>query len=322
MQTKSLFSLGKLVAPLSLVATVALCLSAPAQAISLGDASNYNVFILGNLNQSNTDIEGKLAVNGDVNLSNFSIGTKLPDNSGNVLIAGGDLNLTNVQVNHGDAVYHGTASLINSTIRGGQIKQDNPIDFNAAGTYLGNLSSSLSKTVANGTTSIYSWGEINLAGKDSKLNVFNLNGTDLAKATSFKLDAPQDSTVVVNISGSDISMGGFDFFFKNIDKQHILYNFYEATNLTSNGLGIKGSVLAPNANFTFHNGHIDGNLIANSLTGQGESHDYLFEGALPDFTPISNEDPISKVPEPATLAGLGLVAATGVGSRRKGNQKV
>ncbi|MBD0363221.1 MAG: PEP-CTERM sorting domain-containing protein, partial [Coleofasciculus sp. C3-bin4] len=49
--------------------------------------------------------------------------------------------------------------------------------------------------------------------------------------------------------------------------------------------------------------------------GGGQSNNFLFKGNLPDPTPTS------KVPEPATLAGLGLVAAAGVVSRRKGKQK-
>src|SRR5690606_23275872 len=44
--------------------------------------------------------------------------------------------------------------------------------------------------------------------------------------------------------------------------------------------GIKGTLLAPNASVNFNNGHIDGSLIVGSITGTGESHNFLFEGSI------------------------------------------
>ncbi|MEC8373915.1 MAG: collagen-binding domain-containing protein, partial [Pseudomonadota bacterium] len=59
----------------------------------------------------------------------------------------------------------------------------------------------------------------------------------------------------------------------NINQRHdglytnnILFNFVDADALSIHTVGVKGSVLAPYAELSFYNGHVDGNVIASSLT--------------------------------------------------------
>ena len=87
------------------------------------------------------------------------------------------------------------------------------------------------------------------------------------------------------------------------DARHILFNYFEATQLSVAGVGISGTVLAPHAATTFNWAQIDGQLITNSLNGTGEVHNQLFGG---DLTAASG----MMVPEPAAplLGGLGLLA--------------
>ena len=50
-------------------------------AVNFGLANQYNVFVFGNMNMSNTDAEGRVAVGGNAVLSNYGIGagiTPLP----------------------------------------------------------------------------------------------------------------------------------------------------------------------------------------------------------------------------------------------------
>ena len=318
MNNQTFSRVRQLVAPLSIAATMVLGISAQANAIDLGIASDYNIFVLGDVNQSNTDSEGKVAIGGNVTLSDFYAGMNLPQdgNNGDVLIVGKNLAFQNGQV-RGNAVYGETGELTNVTLEdGGTLRQDNPIDFAAASQELQALSQFLGGLEATGTPEI-AHGGITLTGSDEDENIFHLNASDLSTASSFNIDVTPGSTVIVNISGNAASLQNFGFNFNDdIDqRQNIIYNFYEAGELSASGIGIQGSILAPFAAFDFNNAQINGNLITASLTGGGQSNNYLFNGDLPD--PISET-----VPEPATLAGLGLVAALGVASRRKGKQKV
>ncbi|MEQ9000247.1 MAG: choice-of-anchor A family protein [Coleofasciculus sp. B1-GNL1-01] len=318
MNTQTFSRIRQLVAPLSIAATMVLGISAQANAIDLGIASDYNIFVLGDVNQSNTDSEGKVAIGGNVKLSDFYAGMELPTdgNNGDVLIVGKNLVFQNGQV-RGNAVYGETGELTNVTLEhGGTLRQDNPIDFAAASQELQALSQFLGGLEATGQTEI-AYGGITLTGSDEDQNVFHLNASDLSNASSFNFNVDSGSTTIVNISGDAASLQNFGFNFNGgIDqRQNVIYNFYEARDLSASGIGIEGSILAPFAAFNFDNGQINGNLITASLTGGGQSNNYLFNGDLPD--PISET-----VPEPATLAGLGLVAALGVASRRKGKRKV
>ncbi len=300
-----------------IVVIMALSISQKANAAGLGVASDYNVFTTGNINQQYTDIEGKLAAGGDVNFVG-SIGNQLATSSGNVVVAGNNLTLSNGQVFNGDAVYGSSANVAsNEGFSNGKLSKGNPIDFNATGDELRSLSKNLASLTPNGKTTVQSWGGIDLTGSDSQFNVFNLDGSAVSKANNFAITSNSGSTVVVNVSGTSVSLQNFGFNISGTNRQNVLYNFYEATNLTASGIGIEGSILAPLANFTFNNAQVNGNVVVASLTGNGESHNYLFQGHLPT---TQNTDQHELVPEPANLVGLGLIAAILGLFRRKSNK--
>jgi len=318
MNSKTYYVWQRVAVPIAV--TLALGISAKANAVELGVASDYNVFVLGDITQKYTDIEGKLAAGGNVNFVG-GLGSRLANNSGNVVVAGQNLTLSNGQVYHGNAVYGGTANVSSNVgFPQGTLSQGNPIDFNAAGEELRSLSQYLATLTPTGQTTVQSWGAINLSGTGTAFNVFNLSGTDVSKTNYFEIKGDANSTILVNISGKDVSLQNFGFNILGTDKQKVIYNFYEATNLTASSIGIQGSILAPLANFKFNNGQVNGNVVVASLTGNGESHNYLFNGDLPSVpktetsynppnTTNNNNPPTpTSVPEPANLPGLGLIA--------------
>ncbi|HEY9650264.1 MAG TPA: choice-of-anchor A family protein [Coleofasciculaceae cyanobacterium] len=313
MQTKTLFRFGQLAAPLSLAATIALGFSNQASAFTLGPAQDFNVFVLGDVLQSNTDVEGRMAVGGNAVLTGYGVGDKLTNSQGtrDDLIVGGKLTYNSGQVFNGNAVYGGTEEIDPQVgFPNGSHYQGTPIDFTVAKQQLFNLSTSLGNLTPTGTTS-FQYGQIALNGAGSGLNVFNVSGTQLSTANSLSINADANATVVVNITGEEINFGNLGISLNGVNKQKVLYNFVDATKLSSSGVTILGSVLAANAAYEFNNGNLEGTLIAGSLTGNGEFHNHVFQGDIPP-----DREP-SPVPEPAALVGLGLVAAAGVGTRRK-----
>ena len=155
-----------------------------------------------------------------------------------------------------------------------------------------------------GSAPVVSYGSITATGTNPTLNVFNLSGTVLASADGLTIYAPSGSTVLLNISGTTDSLSNFQINLTGgVDDNHVLYNFYQATSITDNNVSIEGSLLAPYAAFTGNNSHINGTLIANSLSGQFEQHQYLFQGDLPST---------SSTPEASTvtmlITGICLIA--------------
>jgi choice-of-anchor A domain-containing protein len=236
----------------------------------------------------------------------------------------------------------------NDIIRRGSITKGSPIDFAAVGSYLKGLASSIYSTATSLVTTQKvenQFGNIfttitgvkstvfyeqyqpgvtlaTLTGTDSDVNIFNLSGDWIKDIRKLTFKVPDASKVIVNVTGSTLNLSNFGIAFG--DKycndpaihfecrqisQNVLFNFHEATDIDISQVGFMGSILAPNADVDFNNGHINGSLIASSLKGTGESHLYLYNGA--------NGSSGASTPEPAALLGLGLLGLTLRGLKRQ-----
>ncbi|MBN1205537.1 MAG: choice-of-anchor A family protein [Myxococcaceae bacterium] len=235
--------------------------------------SDYNLFLEQDYNQG-LDVEGKAAVGGNANLTDFSIGWALPaTDTSNVLVAGGDMNLNRGAV-FGDAWYGGNYSAdVSVTFPRGSAAQGTPINFATRFAELRQLSSQLAALTANGTTTIEDWGGITLTGTAADVNVFNVDASAFNGAVLLTINAPADSLAVINIHGAVANFANFGHSLGGgIDADGILYNFVDATAIGATNYGFWGTVLAPNADVTFNNGAWDGGLYAKSLTGNAEGH--------------------------------------------------
>jgi choice-of-anchor A domain-containing protein len=333
----------------AMLACALLTSSASAAFINLGPAGDFNVYVVNDNTQNGSDAQGKVAVGGNAYFGSFTIGSNMPNNTDN-LIVGGNLSNSGTQFHgglfvngnvnwagpsiqgkatvNGNATFTGGGTLVGPVSVAGTYTAPGyypanqnvshtptpmPFSFSDASNYLVSEAQYLASLPANGTTTI-SFNQVHLTANnpaDSYVS-FNVTGAQMAAAAGAGLfiDAPVGSTVVVNISGTADSMTNMGISLSGVDKQHVLYNFYEATNLTLSGIGVLGSILAPQANVNF-TGAIDGTMIAYNLTGPGESHNFLFQGNLP----------LLPVPEPSTvvlaLCGMvGLVVRSFASKRR------
>ncbi len=259
-------------------------------AFDFGPASGFNLFVLEDINQPSSDTQGKMAVGLDAYLANYSVGDQLPNSNGteDVLIVGRDLTFISGGVYGGNVVYGNSTNLPQTgvSILNGTLRQDYPLDFAAARTFLNNLSTQLSANTANGTSSVQ-WGQITLTGTDPYLNIFELSGSDLSSANNVIVNVPNGAVVLVNIDGTSVTwMGGLSV--NGTAVTNVLYNFYEATTLTIFGIDIRGSILAPFADLHFASGVVNGQVICNSMHGSGQFNLALFCGHIPLPSEIIN----------------------------------
>ncbi|MCK9209619.1 MAG: choice-of-anchor A family protein [Ignavibacteriaceae bacterium] len=271
------------------ISTLVDCTVFNSTSINFGAATGYNLFVLQDLLQPSADTEGKIAVGNNADLTHYSVGDLLPSGSGDVLIVGNNLTYNSGTVHGGNVVYGNTTNLPLDavTITNGTLRKDaNVIDFAAATTYLQNLSATLSTYTVNGTTTLQ-WGTLTLTGTDAYLNVFNVSGSDIGNAHTIDITAPNGSVVIVNISGTSVTWKG-GLIINGVSKSKILYNLYQATNLSVSGINILGSVLAPLAHLDYPAGLITGQVIVKSMSGSGQFNLNLFNGDIPGDRKITN----------------------------------
>jgi choice-of-anchor A domain-containing protein/uncharacterized repeat protein (TIGR01451 family) len=259
---------------------------------ALGVAGAFNVFVLGQVTQSYTDSEGRVAAGGDVRLTGYGIGSALPNSAGqrDDLVVGGRLTYDQGQVFNGNIVYGGTGVLQNVGLPNGTARQGAPVDFAAARTQLDALSAAFAGLAANGTAAD-TYGTLRLAGADPILDVFSLSAGELASANGLNITAPTGATVLVNVSGAAAQMQYFGMTVSGTDQQHVLFNFPDAASLTMAGISVQGSVLAPGADVTFSNGNLEGTLVAGTLTGSGEFHNFPTLAEIPAQVPAQTPAP-------------------------------
>lgn len=145
----------------------------------------------------------------------------------------------------------------------------------------------------------------------ASLAVFSLDSAQLGQFGEIQFNLNGFDTVVVNVGGASALLNDNFLGGTNNLGQHVIWNFYEATDLTFT-TAFGGSVLAPQANGTIGN-FIQGSAVFAQLNQQGEIHLGAFAG---NFT-------VPGVPEPAAwlqmIAGFGLI---GMGLRAGKQRKL
>lgn len=310
------FSLGALVLT---VGINAMTYAAPLTATDL--LTGFNAIIFSDASTT-SDIEGASIIGNNFS-GNASIyitpkGVSLPDTFNALNVYGSTVGGYTVNVNNSGNVYVAGATDATINFNGGHYVTTEPsLGISEISSMMKNLSTSLSQLTANSTLPTPDNNEIITATAGSSIAVFNITTDDLSKIPSYLINSNGATTIIFNVSGTALNFNanyeGDDSLFDNI-----IWNFYEATSLHFETL-LGGTVLAPLASVTNSN-QIDGTLVAETWSGNGELHEYGFDGTLP----VSSPTPVA-TPEPATLvlflSGAGLIALRRRSAGRARNDK-
>ena len=174
----------------------------------LGTAGNYNVYVSGNMAQIGADVATSVAVGGNANLSNFTIGGV----SGSGLIVGGNLSSSAAQVLSGNAQVGGSVTMgsnDNAALSSGAALEYgsatgntfplypifnithvanggiSPTFFSGANATLTSDSSVLASQTQNGTVT-FAYGTLTLTGTNASINYFSVSGATWPPATLCK----------------------------------------------------------------------------------------------------------------------------------------
>ena len=321
------------------VATEAVTASGAAAASScggnLGNAGAFNEFSIGNATRSNSDVGGRAAYGGTLNVTSFQFGQQLSTIDatrkdlivGNNLVVGGG----GGQVQKGSATYGGTLSGPGTLghPNGTLTNAAPPFSFATEGTNLVAESSAIAALPANGTFATAGVGFVvgTLTGTDATQNVFSLTAAQLSGVNELDIKVPAGSTTLINVSGNyDVGTkplntiklwNGSSFETDSgspsanfvLVRARLLFNFSSATAVTiATNMAFEGSVLAPLATLTVGQGQTNGAVIGSVVNGTGQTNFVLFDpnGCLPPLdTPVTPEVPF------AVVLPLGALAVGG-----------
>lgn len=282
---------------------------------TLGVAKGYNLFAFNNLTIS-TDVEGSVAFGGQYSGS-LTVGSSLGSNSGGVSLVGDGTNNSNVlasgasiNVNGGTSTYLAGYSNSNHApgvnLNSGAYVTTDPITGGIKNSQTSFISLSAQLTgLAGNANSGYnsSTNTISINGLSCTQCVVDLTAAQAASLDSININQPTQTLIIdITPSGGSVTFNGGINFLINGSQQNnqttaastILFNFESATAVTLNS-SFFGSILAPSATVNGDSQLVQGEVIANNITGLNETHsESVFNGNLP-----------TGVPEPPSVALLG-----------------
>lgn len=320
-------------------------LVAAAGVISTGAAalplSEYNVIVAGDYIHQSASVGGKVFVGGNLLAQNsLDVGLDLDRKASfDSLVTVGDIKGNggwfNVQA--GSVVYGGEVQRVGFNLngdrsvqtvtKGDQVALQNQRD--AIINELNNASTNYAQMSANGqVVAAQNVVTLNYSGTGDTA-VFNVHATDVFKQNAnLRLNAGSAETVIINVSTAHLAGGagqvaydftapgginfnvnagfGIEANANNIGASNILWNFYDATQLSLQGVDtFRDSLLAMGANVTSI-GTADGSIAVKSLIQNRQIHNYTFV-------------PPSEVPLPAPIQFMliGLSCLLGLKQWRK-----
>ena len=250
----------------------------------------YQAFIFDDVDTSLSTINGSLAVGNNAVLHGYSLKANA---EGIALVAKGNIDYTAGIVESGDILAGGIIdSSINMVIKpssshveGGL--QTLPVDFTDTKVELTAISQLLSALTPNGSVTRSWTGIVKLNGDcQSDVQVFSLTSAQLESALGVEFNCiPDGANSYVNVSGTSLNVSLRSLIGLISKRDRILFNFYEAQNISLNLVDWYGSLLAPHAALVDGGTTYHGQLIAKSWShSSGSVSNDTFAWLLPVHT--------------------------------------
>lgn len=307
-----------------------------ANAAGLGTANSFNAFVFGNVVTNGGHSDGAVAAGGNwtgsgydallmsgqgasygaySNIGTYVNGSMTMSNNGSVNNSGtghvaGSFSTQNPYNMNGGTLYIGGTKT--GTVNGSSQTGANTVDsslFTSQYAYSVNQSQAIKALggTAIDTSNQNNWA-FNVSSQAGNQKVYSIAASDLSGNRTLDISGiGANDTVLINVTGTNVSGFGVTVNTNTGGYNQILWNFADATAVNINNRALHGSILAPLAAVSTSQ-NIDGNLIAGSWTNNNSAEIHFgssnrFSGNAP-------------VPEPATWAVISFGVMVMV-SRRK-----
>jgi len=228
------------------------------------------------------DVQGSLAAGGSLSLTSMNIN---PRRQSIGIVAGGDLTLRWGTV-RGIAYYGQRVTVDGVTLDANALQAGMPIAFAPAFDRLRMLSAALGRLATSavpgatymGSKSRPNWGRLLLSSVNPVLSVFDLSAVDFVDTYEIEFVVPATSTVVINVSGTPVRIQNAGIGIGGLSPSRILWNFFHATSVTVQSVGMRGSILAPSAALKLNWGNSFGTVVGKTVAGDSELYEAAFRG--------------------------------------------
>jgi len=232
-----------------------------------------------------TSSAGAMAAGGDITLP-ASMSVNYPALQPFGVVAGGKLTLSSGSIS-GNVTY-GIPSSVPQTVSVSGQKSLQRFLVGDAFQSLVEVSNLLAGSPAPGAVQL-SFSTLALTGTSAGTNLFRVAAQTLQQATSIEIHVPSGAAAIVDVTGLTPQLQSKGISLQGVTPNRLLWNFSHATALSVASISVPGSILAPQARFTFTSGDINGTIVARSLTSPGSgSLRYAPLDAAAVFAPIAS----------------------------------
>jgi len=270
-----------------------------------GIVSKFNAFFFGDFTGYSSDVQGRLAAKGTVNISggyqsnafvydavshqqqsNFGCEeSKLKDDFKYAIVAGTINFKDGGEISNGGIAYTNSASLpgyITDSIKNKKCPNEKKevINFDTEKENMIKISNKLTNFGEN-CKKTHQWGKLTVDLVQGQKTCY-VTIDDLSQINNIVINenGTKDVTIVFNIKGEHVTFTNFDIFNLNKYATRILWNAPNATKLTIQNFRIQGTLLAPNADIEGNNSNIQGQIIGKSLKGNMQMDWVPFYGCI------------------------------------------